>query len=218
MLRTIVAATALALAACSGGGTVAELTPPPEPPAETPVEPLVAGPGLTIGDSPAYAASPADMRLTALADAANRLRAFTSNIVRENVGAAGHPDARVTITDQAAVASVGSDGNYGMRLTVVDGRAEPAARHEIHFPASSLSNGAFIVDYEGYGYWLWAYSDTPFDGSNYSSGEGYVGFLGLTGGPHGDRMIIVYGVETPANRPAGRDSLLFRRRLCRDVR
>ena len=204
MIRIIAAATALALAACSGGGgTVAELTPPPVAPDPAP-EPLVAGPGLTIGEGPIYALSEADKRLTAIADSANSFRAYTTNIDRDNFSSGGHPDARATITNAASIASVRSDGNYGMYVSFVDNRGGEEVRREVHFPVSSLSNGAFIVDYEGFGYWLWAQSSIPFDGTNYAGHDGYVTFLGSTGGPHGDRMIAAYGVETPtAGLPTG---------------
>lgn len=187
-----------ALAACGGGGGSGSQTGMmmPTPTDPMPQTQLSVGAGLSVGESPSYATTAADKRLALLANPSNRFRAYTATVDRDYTQTDGHPNASARITNRFSIASVRSDGNYGMRVTYSDKRGADPTQFEAHFPVTSLANAAFYVEYEDLGYWLWAASRTPFRGDNYGGHDGYSTFIGSARGS--DRMLAVYGVETPS--------------------
>lgn len=197
----VLAAIAFALSACGGGGSGSQsnmmgpmTSTEPGPP---PMTGRSLGGGLTAGGSnPIHATTAADTRVARLADPSNEFRAYSASLRRNR--SAGTAE----ISDRFSIASVRSDGNYGLHVTYGDREATPKET-EISLPATLLDpRGTFA--HEEMGYWLWALSPVPFNGRNYAStDDGYVAWIGSTG-PDGQRVFAVYGLETPKEAlPAG---------------
>ncbi len=199
----IAAAVMFTLAACGGGGSGDKPTAMTQQPTAEPALPTLAT-GLTIGDvAPLRPTAPDVFRAEMLADPANTFRAYSASIIRD------WDNDRVKVTGRYSVQSVASDGNYGFHITYGDTEAD--APTKVHFPREAYRSSGNNLALEDLGYWLWAISSVPFNGSNYGSTEtSTLAFLGSSlhsrhgdgsGGPY---HFIVYGLETPvADLPTG---------------
>ena len=197
MLSASAVALSLALAGCGGGGssgTVEKIMPDPPP------APLMLANGLSIGDvEPLLADGTIADREIALADGTKTFRAYSASIIRD-WSDDDDPNTlpEFSIPDgEEQIKSIRGDGDYGFHVTYADAEGSETTVH--------LSKDDFNEEgnnYNNMGYWIWAQSETPFNGENWGGGSttGFYAFIAATAprtGPGHTQFMALYGLETP---------------------
>ena len=204
----------LALSACGGGGGggTAMSTGGPAGPGGQPdtggqptVTPLAPATGLAASaatPTPAYARSASDTLAALLPNASNSFAPLSSTLERNF----GEP-ASASVTDDAHVKAISSDGANGFRVTYVIGTEEQTVHFEVGdygaFPGESTS---YYKEVAGRRYWLWGNSDS-ISGSEKNRGSTRFRYLDRMGtqvdaAPR-KRILMTYGARTDSDRLPG---------------